>query len=66
MTIELDHDHCPYDCEHPQPFRQGDKSFCGRCWFVCGILTPMVQCTPETCAIGVPIVSSTQSDRHDD
>lgn len=43
------HYHCPYDCEHPQPFEADGVLYCGRCWFVCRELTVMVLCTPETC-----------------
>jgi hypothetical protein len=55
------HSHCPFGCEHPQPFTLADvqaepeytkyagKSFCGKCWHVWGLMTEMVLCTPETC-----------------
>lgn len=49
MTI-TDHYHCPFGDEHPQPIRADDgKLYCGRCWFIDGIVTEMVPCTPETC-----------------
>lgn len=42
--------HCPYDCEHPQPFEVPDgRWLCGRCWFVCGMQTEMVPCGPDNC-----------------
>lgn len=44
-----DHAHCPYDCEHPQPFEDFGVAVCGACWFINKELTPMVLCTPETC-----------------
>lgn len=45
-----DHSHCPYGCEHPQPFVHEGKEYCGRCWFVYKIgLVEMIPCTPETC-----------------
>lgn len=39
-----EHRHCPLGCEHPQPFKVDDKEFCGRCWFVDGVLTETVAC----------------------
>lgn len=44
-----DHAHCPYDCEHPQPFFWEGKLVCGRCWFVDCMVTEMVPCVPEVC-----------------
>lgn len=45
-----EHHHCPFGCEHPQPFVGLDgKLYCGRCDAIDGILTEMVLCTPETC-----------------
>jgi hypothetical protein len=56
-----EHYHCPYDCDHPQPFtlaavqenpehqKYAGKSFCGRCYHIDGVMTEMVLCTPETC-----------------
>jgi hypothetical protein len=60
MPEPIDHYHCPLGCEHPQPFvlrrpRSGGKSqhrvvlLCGRCWFVDGVATVVVPCTPEIC-----------------
>jgi len=56
-----DHDHCPYGCEHPQPFRFADtddvpvafrgKECCGCCLFTAKILTVMVPCVPEVCGM---------------
>ena len=43
------HGHCPLDCEHPQPFAIGDYLYCGRCWFVDGVLTEFEPCGPENC-----------------
>jgi len=54
------HLHCPFDCEHPQPFvlaetqpvglqHYASKTFCGRCWHKDGVMTEMVVCTPKTC-----------------
>lgn len=59
----IDHEHCPLGCYHPQPFEgtptpeqarehgleEHEQSFCGRCWFVDKILTPMVPCAPPYC-----------------
>lgn len=45
-----DHAHCPYECEHPQPFVHPDgRLLCGRCWFVENEETVMIPCTPGTC-----------------
>lgn len=43
------HYHCPYDHEHPQPFAEGDKLYCGTCWVKNREITEMVLCNPETC-----------------
>lgn len=43
------HAHCPQGCEHPQPFMDGGREYCGRCWFKEGVRTEMVLCSPETC-----------------
>ena len=55
------HIHCPFDCEHPQPFtlaevqekpmyrKYAGKTFCGRCHHREGLMTEMVACKPETC-----------------
>ena len=60
-AVRQPHLHCPFDCEHPQPFTlakvQADpahqqyagKTFCGKCHHDCGIMTEMVPCTLETC-----------------
>lgn len=56
-TKGVTHAHCPYDCEHPQPFvatLKGETEaqlFCGRCWHIEGVVTPMVPCVPETCEV---------------
>ena len=44
-----DHAHCPHECEHPQPFMDGERLVCGRCANVEHIETEMVPCTPEIC-----------------
>lgn len=60
-----DHSHCPYDHDHPQPFRATvrpeyaarfphltpgvEYELCGACWHKDGEATVMVLCTPETC-----------------
>lgn len=46
---DCSHAHCPLDCEHPQPFLDGDILLCGRCWFIEGRQTEMVACTPDVC-----------------
>ena len=44
------HYHCPHDCEHPQPFDNVDgRKLCGRCFFVEGVETEMILCTPDVC-----------------
>lgn len=48
-TQKADHQHCPKGCEHPQPIQDGDKAYCGRCWFVDHVMTEMVDCNPENC-----------------
>lgn len=50
-ALGVTHAHCPWDCEHPQPFcLQPGQLVCGRCWHVAGERTEMVPCTPEVCA----------------
>lgn len=44
-----EHSHCPYDCEHPQPFIYNGNLICGHCFFIDEIITFMIPCTPETC-----------------
>jgi len=45
-----DHAHCPYDCEHPQPFCLDDgRLVCGRCAIIDHEIVEMVPCTPEHC-----------------
>lgn len=48
-TEQADHDHCPEDCEHPQPFKRDGKWLCGRCWFMGGVETEMAPCTEKVC-----------------
>lgn len=47
------HCHCPYDCEHPQPFLlmidNKNIMYCGRCYHTSGELVEMVPCNPEIC-----------------
>ena len=44
------HAHCEYKCEHPQPFIDDTGGLiCGACWFIDGVRTEMIPCTPETC-----------------
>jgi len=59
------HSHCPFWCDHPQPFKailketelhnfpeiipNIEHEFCGKCWHIDGILSIMVPCTPEIC-----------------
>lgn len=44
------HAHCPFDCEHPQPFLLDDNIlYCGHCWFVDTEMTKMIPCSPEVC-----------------
>ena len=43
----VSHAHCPYDCEHPQPFvAPNGKLYCGRCWVAAEMITEMVPCGP--------------------
>lgn len=61
LTLYAPHFHCPFDCDHPQPFTLAEvqekpeyqqyagKTFCGRCYYKDGMMTEMVTCTPETC-----------------
>lgn len=44
-----DHVHCPHDCEHPQPFIDGEDLYCGRCACIDKVLTKMAPCGPENC-----------------
>ena len=61
--MKPEHYHCPFDCEHPQPFtltgyltlraikvgfRRG-KRYCGRCWHKFSEVVEVILCTPETC-----------------
>ena len=57
-AMEIEHSHCPCDCEHPQPVQLADvpengeaagKMVCGWCLFVARSACVMVPCTPETC-----------------
>jgi len=47
---DCDHAHCPYECEHPQPFVLDDgRLVCGRCAFMDKELVEMLPCVPEVC-----------------
>ena len=58
-AADTPHDHCPCNCDHPQPFQVADhpdvperlrgKRVCGRCWYESKALCVMVPCTEETC-----------------
>lgn len=45
----VEHAHCPFKCEHPQPFTHEGQLYCGRCWFLERKVTVMIPCTPEVC-----------------
>ncbi len=50
VTPFIPHAHCPYRCEHPQPFRLPDgRLVCGRCAILDDVLVEMIPCTPEIC-----------------
>jgi len=50
LQHDCDHAHCPYDCEHPQPFVLDDgRLVCGRCAIIDHEIVEMVPCTPATC-----------------
>jgi hypothetical protein len=42
------HYHCVNECEKPQPFKDGDKMYCGKCATE-GVRSECVECTPELC-----------------
>ena len=47
---EIEHWHCPFGHEHPQPFVGEDgKKYCGTCFFKDHVFTEMVPCTPNNC-----------------
>ncbi len=46
---DCSHAHCPFECEHPQPFVDEEELLCGRCWFKFGERTIMIPCIPEIC-----------------
>jgi hypothetical protein len=48
-NIPVNHFHCPNDCEHPQPFLQNNKWFCGRCYCKYGELVECHPCTTNNC-----------------
>lgn len=43
------HAHCPYGCEHPQPFVRDGVLYCGRCAAVDSCETICVPCDDEVC-----------------
>lgn len=44
------HAHCPYGCDHPQPFCLDDgRLVCGRCAIIDNELVEMIPCTPDNC-----------------
>lgn len=43
------HAHCPYHCEHPQPFVYEGRLLCGRCAVKDDEAVDMIPCVPETC-----------------
>ena len=46
-----DHAHCPFDCEHPQPFLLADgRLVCGRCAILDHVISEMIPCTPDICS----------------
>lgn len=56
--LQIEHSHCPCDCEHPQPVLLSDapangeaagKWVCGWCLTYARAACVMVPCTPETC-----------------
>lgn len=47
--MKADHYHCPYEHEHPQPFDEGGKEYCGACWVRDNQMVEMVPCTPDVC-----------------
>ena len=50
LARDCHHAHCPFECEHPQPFMYDEhRLVCGRCFFEEGKITEMVACKPEAC-----------------
>lgn len=49
VANDCSHAHCPYDCEHPQPFIMNGKLICGRCYFKDDDIVEMKPCSPENC-----------------
>ncbi len=43
------HGHCPFECEHPQPFILDGKLVCGQCAILRGEISVMVPCSPYNC-----------------
>jgi hypothetical protein len=46
------HAHCPYECEHPQPFICSELPIelaCGKCWWDTKTIVKMIPCIPESC-----------------
>ena len=46
---QANHAHCIHDCEHPQPFMQDGKCYCGRCYHESKELNEVIPCIPEVC-----------------
>lgn len=46
------HGHCPYGCEHPQPFMHKNKLICGQCAVMCNEILEMIPCDPNDCKEG--------------
>lgn len=47
---DCSHAHCPYDCEHPQPYIDEDGTLlCGRCFWEADEHVVMEPCNKETC-----------------
>lgn len=42
--FNVNHAHCPDNCEHPQPIVVDHKLICGRCWFKYNQITLMTPC----------------------
>lgn len=44
-----EHWHCPLDCEKPQPYEDGGRRWCGRCFHEGRGQIEVFLCTPRTC-----------------
>jgi hypothetical protein len=45
-----DHAHCPFECEHPQPFMIDGDLVRGRCVIKNSEIVKMIPCTPDVCS----------------